>query len=217
MKTDTQLQQDVMAELIWEPSVNASNIGVTVNNGIVNLNGHVDTYAEKSDAERTVMRVSGVQALSVNIDVRLPGLSIRTDADIALSVENALQWMTYTPKDRVHVMVENGSVTLTGELEWTYQRQAVLEAVRYLMGVTGINDQMTLTVKVSSAEVKTGIEAALKRRAHTDAASIQVVIQDTEVTLSGVAHSWSERDLARQAAWAAPGVTNVIDRMTVVD
>jgi len=144
MKTDAQIQQDVIEELKWEQSVNASQIGVEVNNGIVTLAGHVGSFAEKWDAERATQRVSGVKALAIEIDVTLPGSSHRNDVDIARSAENVLEWSTYLPRDHVKVMVEDGWITLTGEVDWEYQKQAVATGVRYLMGVKGISDNITI-------------------------------------------------------------------------
>ena len=213
MKTDAQLQQDVIAELKWEPSVNAAHIGVEVTDGIVTLAGHVGSYAEKLGAERAAQRVSGVRALAVEMDVKLPGLSKRTDADIARSVENVLQWTTYVPKDSVKVMVESGWVTLSGEVDWEYQRQTVKKGVRYLMGVTGVTDNIVIKPKVSLSAVKSEIEAALKRRATADAKKITVNVQGADVTLTGTVHSWSERELAKHSAWGTPGVRNVVDKM----
>ena len=189
MKTDTQLQLDVIAELKWEPSVNAAHIGVEVADGIVTLAGHVSSYAEKLGAERAAQRVSGVKALAIEMDVKLPGLSKRTDADIARSVENVLQWTTYVPKDSVKVMVESGWVTLSGEVDWEYQRQTAKKGVRYLMGVTGVTDNIVIKPKVSLSAVKSEIEAALKRRATADAKKISVDVQGADVTLTGTVHS----------------------------
>ena len=218
MKTDLQLQQDVQAELKWEPSVNAAQIGVEVKDGIVTLAGHVNSYAEKYGAEHAAQRVSGVRALAIEMDVKLLGSSKRSDADIARSVENGLQWATFLPKDHVKVMVENGFVTLTGEVDWEYQRQAATTAVRYLMGVTGVSDQMSIKKpKVSSSAVKSDIEAALKRRASADAQKISVEVHGTDVTLTGKVHSWSGRDLARNSAWGTSGVQSVTDNMTVTN
>ena len=215
MKSDTQLQQDVMEELKWQPSVNATQIGVEVTDGIVTLAGHVSTYAEKWDAERAAERVSGVRALAVEIDVKLSGLNKRTDADIASSVKNTLQWTSSLTKDSVKVMVESGWVTLSGEVDWEYQRRAAVSGVRYLTGVTGVSNQIAIKPSVSLSAVKSDIEAALKRRATTDAQRISVKVQGADVTLTGTVHSWSERDLARDSAWGTPGVRRVIDNMTV--
>ena len=216
MKTDAQLQQDVTAELKWEPSVNAAQIGVEVKDGIVTLAGHVGSYAEKYDAGHAAQRVSGVKALAIEMDVKLAGSRKRTDADVARAVQNVLQWTTYLPKDRVKVMVEGGWVTLTGEVDWEYQRQAATAGVRYLMGVTGVSDQITIKKpKVSLSAVKSDIEAALKRRATAEAQKISVEVDGADVTLTGKVHSWSERDLARNTAWGTSGVQNVQDNMTV--
>ena len=216
MKTDTQLQQDVIAELKWEPSVNAAHIGVEVINGIVTLAGHVSSYAEKLGAKRAAQRVSGVKALAVEMDVKLAGLCKRTDADIAGSVENVLQWTTSLPKEGVKVMVENGWVTLSGEVDWDYQRQDAARGVRHLMGVIGVSDQIAIKPKVSLSAVKSDIEAALKRRAKADAQRISVEISGADVTLTGTVHSWSERNAARHSAWGTAGVRNVVDHMTIV-
>jgi osmotically-inducible protein OsmY len=214
MKTDTQLQKDVLAELAWEPSVNAAHIGVEVREGVVTLAGHVCSYAEKLDAEHAAQRVFGVRALAIEMDVKLNGLSKRTDSDIASSVENVLQWTTYLPREHVKVMVEGGWVTLSGEVDRDYQRQAAVAAVRYLMGVTGVSDQITIKAHVTSSAVKSDIEAALKRRATIDADRISVAVEGADVTLSGKVQSWFERDLAKNTAWNTSGVQNVIDNMT---
>jgi osmotically-inducible protein OsmY len=215
MKTDAQLQQDVIAELKWEPSINAAHIGVEVKDGIVTLAGHVCSYAEKWEAEQAAQRVSGVKALAIEMDVNLSGSSKRNDADIARSAENVLQWTTYLTKDTVKVMVEGGWITLSGEVDWEYQRKAAAGAVRHLMGVTGVSDQIVIKSKVSSSAVKSDIEAALKRRAQTDAQKISVEVRGADVTLTGTVHSWSERDLARHSAWGTPGVRSVVDNITI--
>ena len=215
MKTDAQLQQDVIAELKWEPSVNAAQIGVEVKGGVVTLAGHVSSYAEKHDAERAAQRVTGVKALAIEMDITLPGSSKRNDTDIARSAQNVLEWSTYLPKDGVKVKVEGAWITLSGEVEWEYQRRAAVTAVRYLMGVRGISDQIVIKPKVSVTAIRSDIEDALKRRANTDAQAISVKVQGADVTLSGITHSWSERHLATDAAWGTPGVRTVVDNMTV--
>lgn len=215
MKTDAQLQADVIAELKWEPSVNAAQIRVEVKDGVVTLAGHVSSYAEKCDAERAAQRVSGVKALAVEMDINLSGSSKRTDADIARSAENVLKWVTYLPKHCIKVKVENGWVSLSGEVDWQYQRAAAVDAVGYLWGVTGVSDQIAVKTKVSPSAVKSDIEAALKRRAHTDAQGISVNVEGANVTLTGNVHSFSERDLARYTAWNTPGVRKVVDNTTV--
>lgn len=215
MKTDAQLKQDIIAELTWEPSVNASQIGVEVKNGTVTLAGHVDSYTEKWQAERAAQRVSGVKGLAVEIDVKLPGLSKRTDADIARSAQNSLEWTSWLPKDSIKVKAENGWITLSGEVEWDYQRQSAKDAVRSLLGVVGVSDEISIKPKASMTAVKSEIEAALKRRAHTDAQQISVDVRGADVTLSGSVHSWSERELAASSAWSTPGVRKVVDNITI--
>ena len=215
MKTDAQVQQDVLAELKWEPSVDAARIGVEVKDGIVTLAGHVDSYAEKWDAERASQRVAGVRALATEIDVALPGSSQRNDADIARSAESALQWTTFVPKDAIKIMVEGGWITLTGEVGWEYQRQSASAAVRYLMGVTGVSDQISIKPRANAVAVRSDIEAALKRHARADAQQVFVSVNEGDVTLTGEVASWSERDMARNSAWGTPGVHHVVDNMTV--
>ena len=215
MKTDTQLQSDVMAELKWDPSFNAAEIGVEVKNGVVTLSGHVDKFAEKWAAEKAAQKVAGVKALAVELDVTLPGSSNRSDADIARTAENVLEWTTNWPKDHVKVMVENGWVTLSGEVDYEYQRQLASSAVRHLMGVIGVSNQVTIKSKLTSSTVKTDIELALKRRALTDAQEIMVTVNGSEVTLTGVVHSWSERDMVNDTVWNTPGVTDVNDHISV--
>jgi osmotically-inducible protein OsmY len=215
MKTDSQLQQDVMAELKWEPSINATHIGVEVADGIVTLAGHVDSYAAKWDAEHAAQRVSGVKALAVEMDVKLPGSSKRSDSDIAGSAENMLMWTTYVPKDSVKIMVENGWITLSGEVSWEYQRKAAVDAVCHLMGVTGVSDQIMIKAAVAASTVKSDIEAALKRRAISDAHKIFVEVKGADVTLRGTVQSWSARELAMHSAWGTAGVRSVVDNIAV--
>ena len=215
MKTDSQLQQDVMAELKWEPAVHAEQIGVEVKDGIVTLAGHVDSFPAKWNAERAAQRVAGVKALAVELDVKLAGSDQRTDADVARSCENVLLWTTYLPKDSVKVMVEDGWVTLTGQVHWAFQRTTATAAVRYLAGVKGVSDQISIQPGVAAAVVKSDIEAALKRRAVSEANGIKVLVNGSEVTLSGRVPTWAERDAAGSAAWASPGVTNVVDNIAI--
>lgn len=209
MKTDMQLKDDILAELRWEPSINAEQIGVEVKDGVVTLAGHVSSYVEKWTAEKAVQRVSGLRALAVEVDVKLPGLSRRNDGDIAGSVENILAWTSYVPKDAIKVMVEGGWVTLSGDVQWDHQRRAAMDAVRNLMGVTGISDDIGITSKVSVNGVKADITEALKRRAIVDSNKINVDVQGADVTLSGRVDNWAERELARHTAWGTAGVANV--------
>jgi osmotically-inducible protein OsmY len=186
MKTDSQLQQDVMAELKWEPAVHAAQIGVEVKNG--------------------------VKALAV----KLSELGKRTDADIAESAKNILGWTSSLPADAVKVLVEGGWLTLSGDVQWQYQRQDAADSVRYLSGVTGVSNQIAIKPSLSATLVKSDIEAALKRRAAADAKSIAVDVKGGDVTLTGTVHSWADRDLARRSAWGSSGVRNVVDKMSLV-
>ncbi|POZ60370.1 MULTISPECIES: BON domain-containing protein [Chromobacterium] len=215
MKNDIQLQQDVMAELNWDPSISSSHVGVSTNDGVVTLTGHVCSYAEKWAAERAALRVAGVKALAIEMDVELPNSDRREDADISRSVAHLLQQMTEIPKEGIKVMVENGWVTLFGEVEWDYQRQIASRIVRHLLGVTGVSDNIAITPKLSMNDVKDGVENALRRRAIADIDSISVMIQGEDVILDGVVHSWSERELAEHAAWGMPGVHQVINKIKV--
>jgi osmotically-inducible protein OsmY len=215
MKTDSELQKDVSAELRWEPSVHAEHIGVEVKGGVITLAGEVESYAEKWSAERAALRVSGVKALATGLKVRISSLSQRTDADIAAAVENVLDWTASLPQGAVKVMVEAGWVTLSGDVESHYQRQAATDAVRLLLGVTGVSDQIGIKPAVTAlaATVKADIEAALKRTSIADAKKIAVAVHGSDVTLSGTVRSWNERDTANNSAWGTAGVRNVVDLM----
>ncbi len=215
MKTDGQLKQDIIAELTWEPSVNAAQIGVEVKNGTVTLAGHIDSYTEKLNAERAAQRVAGIKGLAIELDVKLPGYGKRTDGDIAQSVERSLGWTTVVPKDSIKVKAEQGWMTLSGSVEWDYQREAAKNAVRYLSGVVGLSDEIAIKPQASMSAVKSQIEASLKRRAVNDAQQIIVNVSGSDVTLSGTTHSWSERELASNSAWATPGVGKVINNIAI--
>lgn len=215
MKSSAQLKQDVIEELSWDPSCSANRIGVEVDDGVVTLSGHVDSFAEKWNAERAARRVAGVNTMAVEIKVDLPGSSKRNDSDIARTVSNVLEWASHIPKDNIKVMVEGGWITLTGEVEWEYQRNAAAYAVRYLMGVTGVSNEVTLRPSGSAQDITADIEAALKRLAKKEAADIVVHVEHGVVQLTGVAHSWGERELAEQTAWNAPGVKAIDNKINI--
>jgi osmotically-inducible protein OsmY len=209
------LQKDVITELNWQPSVNAANIGVEVHQGVVTLSGNVASYAEKVAAEQTAQRVAGVKALTINVDVTLSGWSERTDVDIARSAEDALRWVTYMPKESVKVMVESGWITLSGEVEWDYQRRHATETVRHLEGVKGVSDLIRIKTQSRTDEIKLDIEAALGRRYDSEDQNISVAVENGDVTLSGTVTNWWQLDSAREAAWNAPGVRHVSNKLTI--
>jgi osmotically-inducible protein OsmY len=213
--TDKDLKRHIEDALNWEPSFDAADIGVSVDNGVATLRGDVASYAAKSTAERVTLGVYGVKAIANDLNVRLPGEYHRTDSDIAQAAVNALQWNTVVPADRVSVAVSNGWVTLKGNLDWQYQKDAAARAVRDLTGVLGVNNNIAVQPRVKSIDVRDKIEAAFKRSAEIDARRINVTATDGKVILSGNVRSWAERQEAERAAWAAPGVTQVDDRLSI--
>lgn len=196
--------------------MHAEQIGVEVKNGVVTLAGEVSSYTEKWNAERATQRVNGVKALAVEMKVKLSNFGKRTDADIAESAKNILGWTSSLPADAVKVLVEGGWLTLSGDVEWQYQRKDAADSVRYLSGVTGVSNQIAIKPSLSATVVKSDIEAALKRRAAADAKTIAVDVKGGDVTLTGTVHSWAERDLATRSAWGSSGVRNVVDKMNAV-
>jgi osmotically-inducible protein OsmY len=215
MKTDAQLKKDVESELEWDPSINATHVGVTVNDAVVTLAGHLDSYAEKIAAERAVQRVAGVKAVAIELDVRLAAGHKRTDSEIAAAAESGLKWHALVPEERIKVMVEKGWITLSGEVEWDYQRTQAVKAVRPLTGVLGVIDNIALKPQVAPANITARIQDALKRQAEREAKGIEVSVNGSTVTLKGQVHSWAERTAARGAAWSAPGITSVVNQLRV--
>ena len=213
MKSDDELRRDVEQELEWEPSVDERRIGVSVTEGIATLTGEVGSYVEKWKAERTAERVEGVRGIANDLVVR--SAAERSDTDIAKAAADALKWNVVVPDDQVKVRVENGWVTLTGELPWDYQRRAAERAVRSLRGVRGITDLIVVTPRAEPKAVKERIEETFKREAALDANRITVQASGGEVTLRGSVRSWVERHEAEKAAWAAPGVRAVHNYITV--
>jgi len=215
MRTDAELQKAVQEELSFEPSIVATDIGVTVKNGIVTLFGTVPEFKSKWAAERAAETVTGIRALAKDLTVRLPGESHRSDAEIAEAALRALLWDVHVPEKRLAVEVENGFVTLKGEVNWYFQRTAAEQNVRKLTGVVGVSNLIAIKPSITAKAVRAKIESALQRRAVKDARKVSVDVDGGEVTLRGEVHSWAEREDAELAAWATEGVWHVNDEIRV--
>ena len=215
MKTDKQLRADVTDELAWDPAVNAAGIGVIVCNGVVTLTGHLDSFAEKHAAERAVRRVAGARGIAVELDVKLAPAHKRSDSEIAQAATAAVSWHALVPVDRVKVEVENGWVTLSGEVDWSYQYASAEQCIRPLVGVRGLTNAITIKARASNLDVGEQIAAALRRHAEREAHHIGVEIEGSVVTLRGSVHSLSEHDAAVGAAFSAKGVSRVVDKLEI--
>ena len=214
MKTDAQLQKDVMEEIKWEPSTTAAQIGVSAANGVVTLNGTVATYAEKWAVERATQRVEGVKGIAEEITIKLSGLHARTDAEIAEAAVSSLKSHVWVPND-IQAIVAQGWVTLKGQVNWEYQRTAAKDAVCFMAGVKGVTNDITLKPTAQPSAVKDAIEKAFVRNAEIDAGTVKVAADGGAVTLSGSVRSWGEKDQAGAAAWNAPGVNSVQNDIAV--
>lgn len=213
-KSDSQIQRDVMNELKWDPSVTDTQINVTSKDGVVTLRGSVPHYFDKSTAEEATQRVGGVRAVADEIEVDMMGSYERSDGDIAEAALNALKWNYSVPKD-LKVTVEKGWITLKGETDWDFERNAAKNAVKTLMGVRGVSNNITLKAKVLPSDVKTHIEEALKRSAEAEGRKIEVSVNRDQVTLTGNVHSFAEIADAGLAAWNAPGVKMVENNLKI--
>ena len=214
--TDLSLRQDVIDELEFEPRVNAAHIGVAVKDGVVTLSGHVGSYAEKLAAEKAVKRVKGVKAIAEEIDVRYPEDKKTADDEIAARALSLLRLSAVVPTDSVMVKVQDGWISLSGQVTWQFQRSAAEAEVRRLSGVVGVINSIAIKPRVQPADVKRQIEAALKRNAEIDAQGIRVSVEDGgRVSLDGTVHDWREREAAEHAAWLVPGVMRVDDRLRI--
>ncbi len=210
------LQSRVLEALRWDASVEAAEIGVSAHEGVITLSGYVDTFPECWNAARIAKRVLGANAVANEIEVRIKGKHERTDTEIAEAALNALQWDSTVPDNKIKLSVSHGMVTLDGTVDWKYQREGAESAVRYLNGVRGVKNQVTVKARLAAKDVAAKIEGAFQRSAVIDARRIAVETHDGSVTLRGKVHSWAERDEAERAVWSAPGVREVENRLAVL-
>jgi len=213
IRTDQEIQKDVMAELRWDAQIQPNEIGVAVKDGVVTLTGWVDSYLKKWSAEDAARRVAGVKAVANDLDVKLA--TERTDPDIAAAAVHALEWDSSVPAGKVQVTVSKGWITLRGEVEWQYQRQAAESVVRRLAGVKGVTNLIVVKPSTTPSELKKKIEDALIRNAQVDAKNITVEVQGGKAILRGTVRAWIEKEEAERVAWSAPGITSVENRITL--
>jgi osmotically-inducible protein OsmY len=216
MSQDTHLQLSVLAELEWEPSVVAAHIGVAANAGVITLTGQVESFAQKYAAEAAARRVKGVLAVAEELEVQVPFERKRDDSDIAAAIVDRLAWDVSVPREAVKVGVDAGWVTLTGEVDWNYQRKAAEQDVRRLHGVVGVSNQVSLKPRVSTANISNDISCALHRSFFPDPDAVTVTAENGRVRLTGNVHSWHARRVAAETAWGAPGATDVENLLTVI-
>lgn len=210
---DLSLRNAILDELQFQPAIDAANIGVTVDNGVVTLSGHVSSYAQKISAERAVKSLKGVRAVAEEIQVRPEKGAGTADDTIANRALKIINWSSDVPDGDIKIIVQDGWVTLEGEVDWQYQKETVERAVRKLSGVVGIHNDLTLRPRVDAGNIQRCIEEALKRNAEVDAEGIHVKVQGDVVKLEGRVHLWRQRQIAERAAWSVPGVKEVIDHI----
>ena len=215
MKIDSQLKSDVLSEIAWEPTVHSDSIGVTVKEGVVTLTGHLKSLAEKHAVERAARRVAGVRALAVELDVTPAAEHKRSDSEIAKTVLTALRWHSWVPEERIRVEVEDGWVTLGGEVDWRYQATSAEQCIRPLVGVRGLTNNIGIKPRVSGKDISEEITAALTRHAQREASHIAIQVEGGVVTLQGKVDSLPEHDAALGVAWATRGVSRVVDKMEI--
>lgn len=215
MKTDSEIQKNVMAELKWTPQLNSTEIGVAVKNGIVTLSGTVDTYGKKVAAENAAKKLAGVKAVAEDIEVKLSNTGKRNDSEIAEAVVNALKWHSAVQEEKIKVKVENGWVTLEGEVEWEFQKNAARIMIENLIGVVGISNMIKIVPILSAKEVKNKISSAFQRSATIDAEKVNIEVEGGKIILTGKVRSYAEKKDAETAAWLAPGVNKVENRLDV--
>jgi osmotically-inducible protein OsmY len=215
MKSDLLIQQDVVDELKWAPLLSNSEIGVHVKHGVVTLSGSVDSFAKQMEAEKAAKRVAGVKAVVQHIQVGIAPEWQKSDEEISIAVENALNWHTNVQPGKIKVAVQDGNVRMTGEVEWEYQRGQIQTAVESLIGIRSIANQITVRPKISTVDVRRKINSAFQRSANIDAEKIEIEVQGSKVILSGHVRSFAEKEDAELAAWNAPGVTEVESNLEI--
>jgi osmotically-inducible protein OsmY len=215
MRSDSEIEKNVKAELEWDPDLDATDIAVSVKDGVVTLTGFVKSYTDRYEAEIAAKRVAGVVAVANDIEVRMPSVDERPDPDIAREAAAAIKSQLPISSQNIKIIVKNGWATLEGEVEWQYQRQTAENVVRRIKGVKGVSNTILLKPRAEPTEVKRKIQEALRRSAEVDANRIEVEARGGEVVLKGTVRSWIEREEAERAAWAAPGVTKVEDQIVV--
>lgn len=215
MKSDAMIRSDVLAELDFDPAITSTDVGVAVKDGVVTLTGQLANYAEKRAVQKAVERVHGVRAVAVEMTVRLPSSHERSDADLALAAEHALEWHVLVPDGKVRPLVEKGWITLEGEVEWPYQSHAAETAVQSLLGVIGVINRIVVRPQFTPSDIQKSIQQALQRQAERESRHIDIAVNGAVVTLSGKVHSWAERKAAQGAAMAARGVGRVINHLLV--
>jgi len=215
MKTDLALQQDVREELLWDPILNTSDIGVAVKDGIVTLTGDVTSYGKKLVAEKAARRVKEVRSVVTELAVCLPEEEQRTDEEITEAAWNAMKWSSFVPDDCIRLQVKDGWITIAGEVEWQFQKESASAAVRHLMGVHGVSNQIKVRPRITPIIIKDVIKRALERSAGIAADQIQIVTDGGRIVLKGKVRSWVERKEVERAVWATPGVIEVKDELTI--
>jgi osmotically-inducible protein OsmY len=215
MKSDSEIERDVKDELSWDPDLDATDIAVSVKKGVVTLTGFVRSYTDKFEAEAAAKRVSGVVAIANDIEVRMPSVDERPDPEIARDAVAAIKSQLPISSEKIKVIVKNGWITLEGQVEWQYQRSTAEHAVRRIKGLKGVSNMIQLKPHAQPSEIKRKIQEAFRRNAEVDSNRIVVEADGSVVTLKGTVRSWVEREEAERAAWAAPGVTSVVDQIVV--